>query len=288
MPKPNVLILRAPGTNCDKETAFAFEKAGATTETLHINRLLESPGLFERFQILCLPGGFSYGDDIASGRILGNQIQHHLNEQMMKFKDDGKLMLGICNGFQILMKSPVLLPPDGEKGPLATLTTNDSGKYEDRWVHLATRGSKCVFLEGIERMYLPVAHAEGKFVARDEGVLTALDANGQLALRYVSATNDRLETSPTADDRLETGPTADDRLETCPTSAGILPFPENPNGAQADVAGVCDSTGRVLGLMPHPERHLDPLQHPRWTRGEAGDVGDGLQIFVNAVRYFGE
>jgi phosphoribosylformylglycinamidine synthase subunit PurQ / glutaminase len=261
MPRPNVLILRAPGTNCDKETAFAFEKAGATTETLHINRLLESPALFERFQILCLPGGFSYGDDIASGRILGNQIQHHLNEQMMKFKDDGKLMLGICNGFQILMKSPVLLPPDGEKGPLATLTTNDSGKYEDRWVQLETRGSKCVFLEGIERMYLPVAHAEGKFVAREEGVLRALDAEGQLALRYVSA-----------------------------TSPGIsaVPFPENPNGSQADVAGVCDTTGRVLGLMPHPERHLDPLQHPRWTRGEAGEVGDGLQIFVNAVRYFGD
>ncbi|MCC6125486.1 MAG: phosphoribosylformylglycinamidine synthase subunit PurQ [Pirellulales bacterium] len=274
MPIPHVLILRAPGTNCDRETAFAFEKAGATTETLHINRLLENPRLFERFQILCVPGGFSYGDDIASGRILGNQIQHHLNDQMMKFKDDGKLMLGICNGFQILMKSPVLLPPDREQGPLATLTANDSGKYEDRWVHLEIRGGKCVFLEGIERMYLPVAHAEGKFVARNEGVLRELDAAGQLALRYVSA-----RTSPTAE--IRTGMAGDVDIP-----ARILPFPENPNGAQANVAGVCDSTGRVLGLMPHPERHLDPLQHPRWTRGEAGAVGDGFQIFVNAVRYF--
>lgn len=274
MPTPHVLILRAPGTNCDRETAFAFEKAGATTETLHINRLLENPRLFERFQILCVPGGFSYGDDIASGRILGNQIQHHLNDQMVKFKDDGKLMLGICNGFQILMKSPVLLPPDREQGPLATLTANDSGKYEDRWVHLEIRGGKCVFLEGIERMYLPVAHAEGKFVARNEGVLRELDAAGQLALRYVSA-----RTSPTAE--IRTGMAGDVDIP-----ARILPFPENPNGAQANVAGVCDSTGRVLGLMPHPERHLDPLQHPRWTRGEAGAVGDGFQIFVNAVRYF--
>jgi phosphoribosylformylglycinamidine synthase subunit PurQ / glutaminase len=259
MTTPRVLILRAPGTNCDQETAFAFEKAGATTERLHINRLLENPRLFEEFQILCVPGGFSYGDDIASGRILGNQIQHHLNDQMVKFKEDGKLMLGICNGFQVLMKSPVLLPPDAEKGPAATLTANDSGKYEDRWVHLETHGGKCVFLEGIERMYLPVAHAEGKFVARDEKVLNCLDAAGQLALRYVSVANPGVKP---------------------------VPFPENPNGAQADVAGVCDSTGRVLGLMPHPERHLEPFQHPRWTRGEAGAVGDGFQIFVNAVKYF--
>jgi phosphoribosylformylglycinamidine synthase len=263
MPQPNVLILRAPGTNCEKETAFAFEKAGAKTETLHINRLLENPGLFERFQILCVPGGFSYGDDIASGRILGNQIQHHLADAMAKFKDDGKLMLGICNGFQILMKSPVLLPPDAEQGPLATLTTNDSGKYEDRWVSLEVRGNKCVFLEGIERMYLPVAHAEGKFVARDEGVLKQLDEAGQLALRYAPLNGSQAD------------------------SEGILPFPDNPNGAQANVAGVCDSTGRVFGLMPHPERHLEPIQHPRWTRGEAGEEGDGFRIFLNAVRYFG-
>jgi phosphoribosylformylglycinamidine synthase len=255
------------------ETAFAFEKAGATTETLHINRLLENPRLFEKFQILCVPGGFSYGDDIASGRILGNQIQHHLNDEMVKFKDDGKLMLGICNGFQILMKSPVLLPPDPEKGPTATLTTNDSGKYEDRWVHLAAEGSKCVFLAGIERMYLPVAHAEGKFVARDDGVLRALAAAGQLVLRYAST---RLSGE---------GPGV--RADSLGQGEGILPFPENPNGAQANVAGVCDTTGRVLGLMPHPERHLDPIQHPRWTRGEAGEVGDGFQIFVNAVEYFG-
>ena len=280
MSKPNVLILRAPGTNCDLETAFAFEKAGATAETLHINRLLENPRLFERFQILCVPGGFSYGDDIASGRILGNQIQHHLNDQMVKFKDDGKLMLGICNGFQILMKSPVLLPPDREKGPAATLTTNDSGKYEDRWVHLETRGSRCVFLQGIERMYLPVAHAEGKFVARDEHVLQALGDAGQLALRYVSPRPMGKGVEAGADSSLSRHPNPLQKDE------GVLQFPENPNGAQANVAGVCDSTGRILGLMPHPERHIDPIQHPRWTRGEAGEVGDGFRIFVNAVKYF--
>jgi phosphoribosylformylglycinamidine synthase subunit PurQ / glutaminase len=249
MPPPNVLILRAPGTNCDAETAFAFQQAGAKTEALHINRLLEKPSLFQQFQILCIPGGFSYGDDLGAGRILGNQILHHLAEELARFKADGKLILGICNGFQILMKSPVLLDHDAAKGPAATLTINDCGRYQDRWVRLETRGAKCAFLTGIEQMYLPVAHAEGKFIARDAQMLSQLEAAGQLVLRYISA--------------------------------------DNPNGSMADVAGVCDTTGRVLGLMPHPERHIDPTQHPRWTRGEAGAVGDGLQIFLNAVSYFG-
>ena len=261
MPQPNVLILRAPGTNCDEETAFAFQRAGARSETLHINRLLENPGLFERFQILCIPGGFSYGDDLAAGRILGSQIQHHLAEQLARFKADGKLILGICNGFQVLMKTSVLLDRDAEKGPAATLTVNDSGKFEDRWVRLGAEGSQCVFLSGIESMYLPVAHAEGKFVTRDGQVLRQLEAQQQVVLRY---------------------------LPLCGATDGPCgaPYPDNPNGSMGDVAGVCDTTGRVLGLMPHPERHIDPTQHPRWTRGEAGEVGDGLQVFANAVNYF--
>jgi phosphoribosylformylglycinamidine synthase len=248
MSQPNVLILRAPGTNCDAETAFAFEQAGAKTETLHINRLLEKPSLFQQFQILCIPGGFSYGDDLGSGRILGNQMLHHLVDEMQRFKADGKLILGICNGFQVLMKSPVLLDSDAKSGPEATLTLNDCGRYQDLWVRLEAKPANCVFLRGIERMYLPVAHAEGKFVARDEETLRRLDAAGQLVLRYADG--------------------------------------DNPNGAMANVAGVCDATGRVLGLMPHPERHIDPTQHPRWTRGEAGPVGDGLKMFQNAVAYF--
>ena len=259
MSQANVLILRAPGTNCDQETAFAFQRAGARTEVLHINRLLEKPDLFKQFQILCIPGGFSYGDDIAAGRIFGNLMQHHLAEELEEFKADGKLILGICNGFQVLMKSPVLLESDREKGTAATLALNDSGRYEDRWVCLETKGAKCAFFKGIERMYLPVAHAEGKFVARDEETLGQLDSAGQLSLRYVSKQAN---------------------------GSGPVRFPDNPNGSQGDVAGVCDSTGRVLGLMPHPERHIDPTQHPRWTRGEAKSTGDGLQVFINAVEYF--
>jgi len=255
---PHVLILRAPGTNCDRETAFAFEQAGATAELLHVNRLLESPSLFEKFQILCLPGGFSYGDDVAAGRILANQIQHHLADQMQAFKEAGKLILGICNGFQILIKSGVLLPNTPDGGAPATLTWNDSGKFEDRWVELATHGEKCVFLRGIESMYLPIAHAEGKFVTRDDTVFAELESAGQTALKYV-------------------------RLD---KQDGDVPYPDNPNGSTGNVAGLCDETGRVFGLMPHPERHIDPTHHPRWTREKPKEEGDGLAVFRNAVEYF--
>ncbi len=263
MSQPRVLILRAPGTNCDVETAFAFEKAGARAERVHVNRCLEEPRLLAGFQILCIPGGFSYGDDVGAGRILGNQIRHHLADALGEFKAAGKLILGICNGFQVLVKCDVLLPIEPGRPPAATLTWNDSRKFEDRWVRLAVEGQKCIFLRGIDAMYLPVAHAEGKFVAADEAVLDKLGAAGQLALRY----------RPLAANGQKAG-------------GGDVPYPDNPNGSMAAVAGICDATGRVLGLMPHPERHIDPTQHPRWTRGEAGPAGDGLAVFANAVGYF--
>jgi phosphoribosylformylglycinamidine synthase len=274
MARPRVLILRAPGTNCDLETAFAFQRAGADAQRLHINRLLERPQQLEAFQVVCLPGGFSYGDDVAAGRILGNQIRVHLADHLRRFKAADKLILGICNGFQVLLKSGLLLEdcsaqdtaaPDDEPATAgrvpATLTFNDSGRFEDRWVKLRCCGSKCVFFTGIDAMYLPVAHAEGKFVTRDRGVLAALEAAGQLVLRYAA-------------------------LGAEAQSEGRLPYPDNPNGSVADVAGVCDATGRVCGLMPHPERHIDPTQHPRWSRGDMPAEGDGLQVFRNAVRYF--
>ncbi len=248
--KPNVLILRAPGVNCNNETAFAFERAGAVTEQVHINRLLEQPALLERYQVLCFPGGFSYGDDIASGRILANQIKHHLADEMARFKDSGKLILGICNGFQILIKSGILLADDAAGSP-ATLDWNKSGLYHDAWVRLNVTSEKCVFLKGISSMYLPVAHAEGRFMARDAQTFETLDRNGQLVLKYVAE--------------------------------------DNPNGAQGNVAGICDETGRVFGLMPHAERHIIATQHPHWTRLDDRDPaapGDGLAVFRNAVEYW--
>ncbi len=263
MATPNVLIVRAPGTNCDQETAYAFEQAGGRTEVLHINRLLENPALFGQFQILCIPGGFSYGDDVGAGRILANQIQHHLSGHLAEFKAAEKLILGICNGFQVLLKSGILLEPEPGTGPAATLTWNDSGRYEDRWVRLGVDGAQSVFLAGVDSMYLPIAHAEGRFVPRDDAVQGRLASAGQFALRYRPLANG-----------------ADAPLD------AALPFPDNPNGSVLNVAGVCDPTGRVMGLMPHPERHIDRTQHPRWTRGEGGEVGDGLKLFQNAVGHF--
>ena len=258
MPSPRILILRAPGTNCDHETAFAFEAAGGTPELVHINQLLENPALPDAFQILCIPGGFSYGDDIAAGRILANQIRHHLHATLGRFQASNRLILGVCNGFQVLIKSGILLDDVGGEAP-ATLTWNDSGKFEDRWVKLDVSGNRCVFLQGTDSMYLPVAHAEGKFVARDRTTLNRLSQQNQLALRYASCSA---------------------------SSNGQVHYPDNPNGSQEDVAGICDESGRVLGLMPHPERHIDPTHHPRWTRHELPEHGDGYAIFKNAVDYF--
>lgn len=255
MPQPRVLILRAPGANCDAETQFAFEQAGALAERVHINRLREKPDLLHKYQILAIPGGFTYGDDVAAGKILGNQLSVFLADHLRKFRDQEKLILGVCNGFQVLLKAGLILQPD-EEGPLATLAHNVSGKFEDRWVHLAARPGKCPFLRGYDRLYLPVAHGEGNFLCREPWILKGLDQAGQLVLRYVDA------------------------------DGNPGPYPINPNGSQGDVAGVCDATGRVLGLMPHPERHVLPTHHPQWTRRGLAREGDGLRLFRNAVTFF--
>lgn len=259
MAKPRVFIIRAPGTNCDQETAFAFQQCGAEVEVAHLNRWLESPSRLTDYQILCFPGGFSYGDDIAAGRIVASQLQNHLANELREFTAQDRLVLGICNGFQILIKSGLLLPPTDEGRLPATLNWNNHGRFEDRWVHLKARSEQCVFLRGVDQMYLPIAHAEGKFMAMDESTLDRLDQAGQLALRYCDAAGE---------DR--------HRLE----------FPDNPNGSQRNVAGICDESGRVFGLMPHPERHFDPTHHPQWTRLPRREKGEGAVIFENAVSYF--
>ncbi len=278
---PRVLVLRAPGTNCDGETAHAFELAGAVAERVHINRLIENPSLAARYQILCFPGGFSYGDDIAAGMILATRLRRHLSDLVHDFAHGNRdaLVLGICNGMQIMMRLGILTgdidtgtTDEGvsESGrPAATLTWNEHGRYEARWVHLAVDpATPCVFLRGVQQMYLPIAHAEGNFVASSDAAFGALAEQGRLAIRYCRA-ND-------------------------PASAWneqALPFPVNPNGAAGNVAGVCDRTGRVFGLMPHPERFIDHTQHPYWTRlpvpaDASAPEGQGMTIFRNAVGFF--
>ncbi|HEX3150492.1 MAG TPA: phosphoribosylformylglycinamidine synthase subunit PurQ [Gemmataceae bacterium] len=255
MATPSVLILRAPGTNCDEEAQYAFQLAGAIADRVHINRLRENPALLHRYQILMVPGGFSYGDDVGAGKILANQLTAFLGEELRKFRDKEKLILGVCNGFQAILKAGLLMPPDDE-GPMATLTFNTHG-YQDRWLYVKVATDRSPFLKGINSMHIPMAHGEGNFVCRKEWILKGLPQSGQVALRYVNARG---------------GPAAG--------------YPENPNGSQDDIAGVCDFTGRVLGLMPHPERHVLPTQHPRWTREGLKKEGDGLQLFRNAVEYF--
>ncbi|HNY79522.1 MAG: phosphoribosylformylglycinamidine synthase I [Sedimentisphaerales bacterium] len=255
MAEVRALVLRAAGVNCDMETRHALELAGAEADRIHVNRLIEDKSLLDRYHILVFPGGFSYGDDVAAGRILANQIVHHLADPIRRFIDDGKLVLGICNGFQVLVKMGVLPGNGAFKQEQVTITYNDSGKFEDRWVHLLPQTNRCVFIEPQRQIYLPVAHGEGKVVTADAATLERLKSEGFIAYKYV-------------------GPDGEEG-----------PYPINPNGSVESIAGLTDSTGRVLGLMPHPERFVRRTQHPHWTRlGEDLDP-DGIKIFRNAVRY---
>lgn len=260
MASPRVLILRAPGTNCDAETAYAFENVGATVSSVHVNRLVEDPKLGRGYQILCFPGGFSYGDDIAAGRILAQRLQVHLRDMIEEFRGEGRLVLGICNGFQVMMRLGIFFPGE-ESQPPATLALNRQARFEDRWVHLVNANSNSVFLSGVESMYLPMAHAEGRVEVSNPEAARRLGDGRQLGLRY-SDPSGAISDEP-------------------------LPFPLNPNGAALNIAGISDPTGRIFGLMPHPERHIDFTHHPYWTRrAEQPAHGEGRVIFTNAVAFF--
>ncbi|MFH0912958.1 MAG: phosphoribosylformylglycinamidine synthase subunit PurQ, partial [Candidatus Omnitrophota bacterium] len=208
MSKPKVCVLRTAGTNCDEETAFVFSKAGALAERVHINKLIEQKKHLEDYQILAIPGGFTYGDDIAAGKILANELRCKLIDKIKIFIQEGKLIIGICNGFQVLVKSG-LLPGNSDLRQETSLIINDSAKFEDRWVYLrspvrpfARSPVKCIWVKDLpEVIYLPVAHGEGKFIAKDELVLQRLKDNGQIVFQY------------------------------CDEKGGLAGYPENPNGS---------------------------------------------------------
>ncbi len=252
--KPGVLILHATGTNRDREAAWAIEQAGGAPEIVHVNELCQRPERLRGSAMLILPGGFSYGDALGAGRLLAADLRWLFQDELARFIESGRPVLGICNGFQALVKSGWLPGPPAD-GPQATLTRNASNRFECRWVWLEPDvESPCVFTRGLsERILCPVAHGEGRFVPRDEGALERLRANRQLALTYVQE-----DGSP----------------------AG---YPANPNGSVAGIAGICNERGNVLGLMPHPEDHVFAWQHPRWTSGEDG--GPGLALFASGIRY---
>jgi phosphoribosylformylglycinamidine synthase I len=232
------LIVRAAGTNTDVETVVACDRAGFKTDLLHVNRLVEKPERFREYDCFVVPGGFSYGDDLGSGRVFANELRLRLIEPIRDFVRAGKMVLGICNGFQVLVKSGLLPDPLADGPPSVTLTFNDSGRFQDQWVRLKAVSGKCAWIGEGEELETAITHGEGKFVA-PAATLDRLEAAGQVVLKYVGG---------------------------------------NPNGSLRDIAGICDPTGRVLGLMPHPEKHLDGTNHPKWTRlGERRP--DGLRLF---------
>lgn len=255
MKKPLVCVLRTDGINCDEETFYAFEKAGADCRLVHVNQLRRGSEKLASYQILVLPGGFSYGDDVHSGKILAVELTSFLKEQLEAFVDAGKLVLGICDGFQVLVRTGLL--PNRNLGEIkTTLIANDS-HFECRWVNLLLEHSHCVFTRGLEGslISMQVAHGEGKFYT-DPATLQEIENRGQVVFRYAGA-----DGRPT-----------------------VL-YPANPNGSLNAIAGICDSTGRIMGMMPHPERYVERTQHPNWRRMPADTVPHGLAIFNNAVDY---
>ncbi len=254
---PKVLVLSGYGLNCEEETKFAFERAGGKADIVHINDLIEKPKMLSGYQILAFPGGFSYGDDTGSGKAYANKMRNHLSKELEAFMARDTLTIGICNGFQIITNLN-LLP--------GALTHNESAQYIDRWVDLKVSG-KSPWLTGMKKISLPIAHGEGRYII-SEKEYREMQANGQIAFTY--------------------------------TKGDICTFQNlkgNPNGAMYDIAGVLAYNGRVLGLMPHPERAQFFHQRPdfaskkevfrrKGTLSKMPKEGGGLQIFINAIKYF--
>ena len=254
---PRILVLRAAGINCDEETAAAVQLAGGTAERQHVNRLADGTVRLADYAGLIIPGGFSYGDHLGAGKLLAVDLIHRLGDDLQRFVADGRPVLGICNGFQVLVKAGLLGLAAAAGAQTVTLTDNQSGHYECRWVRLAAvAGGVSRLTAGLDAPFrLPVGHGEGRFLA-PAATLDALEQAGQVALRYL-------------DDQGQ--PTED--------------YPANPNGAARGIAGLSNMQGNVLGLMPHPDRAFLPHLHPDWSRTKRRTEGDGLRLFRNFVGY---
>ncbi len=261
--QPRILIPTGYGLNCEDETAHAFTSVGGAADKIHLSEVFSTPWLLESYQVLAMVGGFSFGDHIAAGKVLANRYKYHLADHLDRFIKDGKLAIGICNGFQSMVQYGLLPGFDGKyHEQLISLAPNRSGLFEDRWITLtANAESRCVFTHNIRNIELPVRHGEGRLIARDKYVLSKMWTDGQVALQY---------TDP------ETG-------------GATMAYPLNPNGSVDSIAGICDSSGRVFGLMPHPEAYGNPHNHPNWVIQRRDHSlpkeGAGLQIFRNAVEY---
>jgi phosphoribosylformylglycinamidine synthase subunit PurQ / glutaminase len=267
MAKPLVLVLTGYGINCEEETAFAFNTAGADAKIVHINDIINSPEMLKNYRIFAFPGGFVYGDDAGSGKALANKIKNNLIEEFREFIHKDNLMLGICNGFQVMVNMGIIPAFDDASGDAEiSMEYNTTFRYECRWVDLAAQDSPSVFTKGIKYLHVPVAHGEGNFFA-DKKILSKIIKNNLVALRYIKPDKTKAN--------------------------GEFPF--NPNGSLEDIAAICDKTGRIMGMMPHPERNILFTHRDNWTYlkeqykregKEVPEFGDGLAIFKNAVEYF--
>ncbi len=264
--KVKALVLTGNGTNCELETAHACRVAGADeVDVVHIYKLLSGEKRLDDYHFLNFPGGFLDGDDLGSAKANAARLRYartpdgeSLYEQVCRFVRDGKLILGICNGFQLLVKLGLIPALDDETVQQATVTFNDSGRFEDRWVYLkVNQASPCVFTRGIENIYLPVRHGEGKFIPADDSVLSRLHGEGLIAVQYSDSA----------------------------CRAPVMEYPLNPNGSIDAVAGICDCSGRIFGMMPHAEAFVHYTNHPRWTREPLPEEGMGVAVFRNAVEY---
>lgn len=255
-----VMVLAGFGLNCEVETGHAFRLAGATVELVHLTDLLNGTRHLSEFAIVAFPGGFAFGDHLGAGFVFANRIRHRMYDRLVDFIDRGGLAIGICNGFQMMTRLGMLPGLDGDyRTPRATLAPNDHLGYRNAWVRLAVnRDSPSVWTRGLESLYLPSRHGEGKFLVESPELMQHLEDAGQVAVRYVDETGE-----PTED------------------------WPANPSGSPGGIAGVCDPSGRLFGMMPHPDAFLYRFQHPQWFQGAADDTeeGQGLAIFRNGVDY---
>ncbi|MBD3391923.1 MAG: phosphoribosylformylglycinamidine synthase subunit PurQ [Chitinivibrionales bacterium] len=266
--KLSAIVLAGNGANCERETAHGCRIGGFhQVDIVTVWELVDGEVDLGGYDLLCLAGGFLDGDDLGSAKAQANRLRYSrirtsnepVIDAFLRFIADGKLVLGICNGFQLMVKLGLLPGFDGEyTTQVVTLTHNDSGRFEDRWVWLrANRQTPCVFTRGMDTAYFPVRHGEGKFVAKEKDVLTRLKGNNQVVFHYMDPSSG----SPT------------------------ISYPDNPNGSQHAIAGICDPSGRVFGMMPHPEAYLHRTNHPRWTREELPEEGMGVRLFINAFEY---
>jgi phosphoribosylformylglycinamidine (FGAM) synthase-like amidotransferase family enzyme len=261
MSEPRVLILTGLGLNCEAETEAAFAMAGARPEKVHLLDLLDgtAPRKLADYPLLAFIGGFAFGDHLGAGSVFANKIRWRLYDDLYSFIEKGGLALGICNGFQTMVRLGLLPGLDREfRTPRATLAPNDRPGYRDAWVTVGFDPvSPCVWTKGLRTMELPSRHGEGKFVTTPE-VAKRLEAEHLVTARYLD-----------------------------PEGKPTMAWPHNPNGSDAAVAGICDPSGRLFGLMPHPDAYLYPFHHPQWTKrklaGGAGGEGDGLRLFRNGV-----